>query len=105
MACCAAGWWAIGGTFLVRKPIGLYPSLKVDTAGARVVSNAGATLLVQTMAKVGLDQALSAVLGRWRRPTAIHDPGKIVCDLVIAVALGGDCLSDVAVVRAEPDVF
>lgn len=34
------------------------------------------------------------------RPTAIHDPGKIV-----AVALGGDCLADIATVRAEPAVF
>jgi hypothetical protein len=89
----------------VRNPTGLYPSLKVDTAGTGVVSNAGATLLVATMARVGLDRALSAALGRWCRPTAIHDPGKIVGDLAIAVALGGDCLADIATVRAEPAVF
>jgi hypothetical protein len=83
----------------------LYPSLKVDTAGTGVVSNAGATLLVATMARVGLDRALSAALGRWCRPTAIYDPGKIVGDLAIAVALGGDCLADIATVRAEPAVF
>jgi hypothetical protein len=35
----------------------LYPSLKVDTVGTGVVSNAGATLLVATMARVGLDRA------------------------------------------------
>lgn len=89
----------------MRNPTGLYPSLKVDTAGTGVVSNAGATLLVATMARVGLDRALSAALGRWCRPTAIHDPGKIVGDLAIAVALGGDCLADIATVRAEPAVF
>lgn len=92
-------------TFLVRNSTGWYPSLKVDAAGGGVVSNAGAMLLVAAMTGTGLDRALSSALGRWRRPTAVHDPGKIIGDLVIAVALGGDCLADVAVVRGEPAVF
>ena len=53
----------------------------------------------------GLDRALSQVLGRWRQPLALHDPGKIVVDLAVAVALGGDAASDIAVVRAQPGVF
>jgi Transposase DDE domain group 1 len=89
----------------VSKPTGSYPSLKLDTAGVRVVSNAGAVLLVQTATTLGLDRALSAALARWRRPTAIHDPGKIVCDLVLTLAVGGDCLADIAVLRNEPEVF
>jgi pyruvate/2-oxoglutarate dehydrogenase complex dihydrolipoamide acyltransferase (E2) component len=32
----------------------------------------------------------------------VHDPGKTVLDLAVAVALGGDCLADVGVLRAEP---
>jgi Transposase DDE domain group 1 len=32
----------------------------------------------------------------------VHDPGKIVTDLVVALALGGDCLADIAVLRAQP---
>ena len=36
---------------------------------------------------------------------AIHDPAKVVCDLAITLALGGDCLADVALLRAEPDVY
>jgi Transposase DDE domain group 1 len=39
-----------------------------------------------------------------RAPRAVHDPGKIVTDLVVALALGGDCLADVAVLRAEPEL-
>ena len=35
----------------------------------------------------------------------MHDPGKILLDLVLAVALGGDCLADVARLRAEPSMF
>jgi hypothetical protein len=79
--------------------------LKVDTAGVRVVSNAGAVLLVQTATALGLDRALSAALARWQRPTAVHDPGKIVCDLALTLAIGGDCLADIAVLRTEPEVF
>jgi DDE family transposase len=89
----------------VNKPTGVYPSLTLDATGAGIVSQAGATLLVDTAAKVGLDQALSRALARWRHPNAIHDPGKIVCDLAIALALGGDCLADIATLRAEPGVF
>lgn len=84
---------------------GSYPSLTLDTTGGPVVSQAGATLLVQTVRTIGLEQALSAALARWRRPSAIHDPGKIVCDLAITLALGGDCLADIATLRAEPGVF
>jgi len=89
----------------MSKSTGFYPSLTVDTAGTGVVSQAGAVLLVETVRKVGLDRVLSSGLGRWRAPTAIHDPGKVLCDLVISVALGGDCLADIATVRAEPGVF
>jgi hypothetical protein len=48
---------------------------------------------------------LSAALERWRLPRAVHDPGKIVTDLTVVVALGGDCLADVAVVRSQPGLF
>ncbi|MDH6554777.1 hypothetical protein M2162_008959 [Streptomyces sp. SAI-041] len=33
------------------------------------------------------------------------DPGKILVDLALTVALGGDCLADIATLRAEPAVF
>jgi hypothetical protein len=62
-------------------------------------------LLVQTARLAGLGQGLSAGLARWRPDRAVHDPGKIVTDLVAALALGGDCLADVAVLRAQPELF
>lgn len=34
---------------------------------------------------------------------AVHDPGKIVWDL--AVALGGDCVADIGLARVEPGMF
>jgi hypothetical protein len=38
-------------------------------------------------------------------PNTVHDPAKIVLDLAVTPALGGDCLADIAVLRAEPDVY
>jgi hypothetical protein len=70
-----------------------------------VASQAGAVLLLETVRKIGLDQAISTALASWRKPRAVHDPGKILLDLALAVALGGDCLADVAMLRCEPAVF
>jgi hypothetical protein len=48
----------------------------------------------------GLGDGLPDGLARRRALQAAHDPGKILTDLTMAVALGGDCLADVAVLRA-----
>jgi hypothetical protein len=77
----------------------------VDTAGQQVVSHAGGLLLTETVRAVGLDRALSAALAHWRSPFAVHDPAKVLTDLALALAVGGDCLADIAVLRAEPDVY
>src|SRR5581483_4117050 len=94
-----------GGTSQVSKRIGSYPRVRVSGDGGAAVSQAGGVLLVETARRVGLDAELSAALAPWRKPRAVHDPGKILLDLALAVALGGDCLSDVALLRAEPTVF
>jgi hypothetical protein len=70
-----------------------------------LVSHAGGALLVEVARRSGLAKQLSTRLGQWRPPLAVHDPGKIVLDLAIAVALGGDAACDIAVLRAQPGVF
>ncbi|WP_405719940.1 IS1380 family transposase [Streptomyces sp. NBC_01537] len=89
----------------MKKRIGSYPHVRVEGGGRAVVSQAGAVLLVDTVRKTGLDQAISAALSPWHKPRAVHDPGKVLLDVALAVALGGDCLADVAMLRAEPGVF
>ncbi|MFJ5035930.1 IS1380 family transposase [Streptomyces sp. NPDC088560] len=89
----------------MREPISSYPRVRVHEDGRQVVSQAGSVLLVETVRKVGLDQAISAAVAPWRKPRAVHDPGKVVLDLALAVALGGDCLADAGTLRAEPAVF
>jgi hypothetical protein len=83
----------------------LYPRVGIDAAGSGVVSQAGGVTLVETLRVSGLDAALSQALARWRKPAATHDPAKVVCDLALTLAVGGDCLADVAVLRAEPGVY
>lgn len=89
----------------MSKRIGSYPRVRIEGGGRSVVAHAGAVLLVETIRKTGLDQALSAAPAPWRRPRAVHDPGKVLLDLAVATALGGDCLADVGMLRAEPGVF
>jgi len=89
----------------VSKRSGFYPSTGVDAAGRSTVSQAGAVVLLETVRAVGLDRALSAALAPWRRPLAVHDPAKIICDLSVMLTLGGDCLADVALLREQPGVF
>ena len=70
-----------------------------------MVSQAGALLLTQVLQVTGLRRRLSEGLERWRAARAIHDPGKIIADLAVTLALGGDCLADVAVLREQPALF
>jgi hypothetical protein len=79
--------------------------LSVDASGTGVVSQAGAVMLLRTAEKVGLTTALSGALAPWRKPLASHDPGKIVLDVALALAVGGDCLADIGLLRCEPGVF
>jgi len=87
------------------KPTGVYPSVRVDSAGRGVASSAGGLLLTETVRASGLGAGLSAALARWRSPTATHDPAKVLLDLAVSLALGGDCLADISLLRVEPELF
>jgi len=89
----------------VKKTTGPYPASTVDGAGSSVVPHAGSTVLLRTAQAVGLTTALTEALAPWRKPLARHDPGKIVLDLAVSLAIGGDCLADLAQLRAAPEVF
>jgi hypothetical protein len=89
----------------VKKRSRFYPHVRVDTAGVPAIGQAGGVLLTDTAAVAGLDAGLSSALSPWRKPLAIHDPGKVVLDLALTLAVGGDCLADIALLRAEPGVY
>lgn len=62
-------------------------------------------MLLSTARLSGLVTALSQGLSPWRSARSVHDPGVTVLNLAVAIALGGDCLADIAVVRAQPELF
>jgi hypothetical protein len=79
--------------------------VEVTGDGEGLVSFAGAQLLIDTAHATGLGYALKTALANWRRDRTRHDPGKVVLDLGASIAIGGDCLADVAVLREQPAVF
>src|SRR4051794_38277713 len=92
-------------TFQVKHTTGFYPRARIDTAKVSAVGQAGGVLLTQTVRAAGLDVGLSGALAPWRKPLAVHDPAKVLLDLALSLTLGGDCLADVALLRAEPGVY
>ena len=87
------------------KNSGLYPSVVAESGDVPAVGLAGARLLTETSGVTGLGNELSQALSTWRRPGSVHDPGKIILDLAVCVALGGRCLSDLSLLRCEKEVF
>ena len=83
----------------------LYPRVQVDTAPVPAVAQAGGLTLTETVAVTGLGAALSAEMRRWHKPLAVHDPAKVLLDVALTLALGGEHLSDIAIVRSEPAVY
>ena len=74
-------------------------SFEVTTDGIGVVGHAGAALLRELADRLGLTTALDwhQVGGRRRHPDA-----AVLRDLAVMLADGGDCLSDLAVLRDQP---
>ena len=87
------------------KNSGLYPVVGVESGDVPAVGPAGARLLTETSRVTGLGDELSRVLSAWRRSWAVHDPGKVMADLAVRVALGGRCLSDLSLLRCDKEVF
>jgi hypothetical protein len=79
--------------------------VSASATGTGIVSHAGAVLLLRAAEKTGLAAALTTELAPYRKPLARHDPGKIVLDLAVSLAIGGDCLADIAQLRAHPEIF
>lgn len=84
---------------------GFYPTVRVDGAGDGIVSQAGGAILASMLRGSGLGAGLSEALGPWRKPFARHDPGKILTDLALSLATGGDAVSDVDRLRNQPEVY
>ena len=80
-------------------------TVDVSADGDGVVSHAGAALLAEVADRVGLTQELSRALAAVRERRGRHDPGRVIRDLAVMLADGGDCLSDLRAVRDQQPLF
>jgi DDE family transposase len=69
------------------------------------VSHAGSALLAQIADKSGFTQALSVRLAGVKQRRSGHDPGRVVRDLAVMLADGGDCVADLGAVRDQDALF
>ena len=81
------------------------PALKVTADGKGVASHAGTRLLADMADYSGLTDALSAALAPMSKRRRRHDPGRVMVDLAVMIASGGDALSDLLSLRHQPEVF
>ena len=87
-------------TFAVKNS-GLYPDVGAESGDVPALGLAGARLLTETSRVTDLGDEFSRALSAWRRSWSAHDPGKIILDLAVCVALGGRCLSDLSLMRCD----
>lgn len=80
-------------------------TVDVTADGEGVVSHAGAALLAEAADRIGLTKALSKGLAPMRARRGAHDPGRVVRDLAVMLASGGEHLCDLAAVREEEPLF
>jgi hypothetical protein len=73
--------------------------------GDGLVSHVGAALLAEAADRLGLTDALSRALAPMRERRGRHDPGRVVRDLAVMLADGGDCLADLRAVRDQQPLF
>lgn len=84
---------------------GRYLTVDVAADGTGLVSHTGAALLADLADRVGLTRELSAALEAVRERRGRHDPGRVIRDLAVMLADGGDCLSDLRAVRDQQPLF
>jgi hypothetical protein len=53
----------------------------------------------------GLTRELSDALAPLRQRRSAHDPGRVLVDLAVMLADGGEAISDLAVLRDQPELF
>jgi hypothetical protein len=81
------------------------PRVRVGADGAGLVGHAGSQLLAQMVERSGLDVGLSKALSGVAKRRRRHDPGRVLVDLAVTLADGGECIADLATLRQQPDLF
>jgi hypothetical protein len=82
-----------------------YPKVQVSADGRGVVSHVGTRLLADVAAAAGLPQVFDAAAGHARQRRSAHAPGRVLTDLAVLLADGGEAISDLAALRHQPGLF
>lgn len=80
-------------------------AVEVTPDGVGLVSHARSALLAQVADKVGLTGALSRELAGLKQRRPGHDLGRVIRDLAVMLAGGGDCIADLGAVRDQQALF
>jgi hypothetical protein len=80
-------------------------TVEVTADGSGLVSRAGSGLLAQVADQVGLTRALSRRLAGLKQRRRGHDPGRVIRDLAVMLADGGECVSDLGAIRDQLALF
>jgi hypothetical protein len=80
-------------------------TVEVTADGEGLVSHAGVALLVELADRAGLTSALSDALAGTRERRSAHDPGRVLRDVAVMLADGGDCVTDMAAFEGQERLF
>src|SRR4051812_47925699 len=78
--------------------------LSVTTDGTGVVAHAGRVAVRLLADRVGLTESLSGALTR-RSLRPVHDRGRVLVDLAVLLADGGEAIADIDVLRHQKQVL
>ena len=81
------------------------PPVEVSADGVGVVSHVGARLLADLADRSTLTAQLSEVFAARIAPQVVHDPGRVLVDVAVVIADGGECISDIATLADQADLF
>ena len=87
------------------KPMATVGTVVVTADGEGLVSHAGVVLLVELADRAGLTEALSQALAETRERRSAHDPGRVLRDVAVMLADGGDCVTDMAAFEGQERLF
>jgi hypothetical protein len=79
--------------------------LMVTGDGGGVANHAGAVLVAELADRVGLTALLGQAMSSTRQRDEGHDPGVVLTHLAVVLVDGGECVSDLRVLRDQPDLF
>lgn len=87
------------------KPEARLGTVEVTADGEGLVSHAGVALLIELADRVGLTAAMTDALAGTRERRSAHDPGRVLRDVAVMLADGGDCVTDIDAYRGQERLF